>query len=76
MNVRQDGYCVNSDLFGYPEAHYAPAMAGVQKIEFIRGSASLQYGPQFGGLLNYIMREGDPNKKFTIPTRKPLEVKH
>ncbi|MFI5134306.1 MAG: TonB-dependent receptor domain-containing protein [Chitinophagales bacterium] len=65
MNVRQDGLVINSDLFGYPEAHYAPAMNGVDKIEIIRGSAALQYGPQFGGLLNYIMREGDPNKKFT-----------
>ncbi|HYV92580.1 MAG TPA: TonB-dependent receptor [Chitinophagales bacterium] len=72
MNVRQDGYCINSDLFGYPEAHYAPAMAGVQKIEFIRGSASLQYGPQFGGLLNYIMREGDANKKFTYTTQETI----
>lgn len=72
MNVRQDGYCINSDLFGYPEAHYAPAMAGVQKIEFIRGSASLQYGPQFGGLLNYIMREGDPNKKFTYTNQETI----
>jgi len=72
MNVRQDGFNINSDLFGYPEAHYAPSMEGVQKIEFIRGSASLQYGPQFGGLLNYIMREGDPNKKFSFTTEQTI----
>ena len=29
MNVRQDGFNINSDLFGYPEAHYSPAMEGV-----------------------------------------------
>ncbi|MCY7409620.1 MAG: carboxypeptidase-like regulatory domain-containing protein, partial [Chitinophagales bacterium] len=72
MNVRQNGNVVNSDLFGYPEAHYAPAMEGVKKIEFIRGSASLQYGPQFGGLLNYIMREGDANKKFAFQTQETV----
>lgn len=70
MNVRQDEYVINSDLFGYPEAHYGPAMDGVAKIEIIRGSAALQYGPQFGGLLNYIMRKGDPNKKFTYQTEQ------
>ncbi|MBX7139986.1 MAG: TonB-dependent receptor [Chitinophagales bacterium] len=72
MNVRQNSNVVNSDLFGYPEAHYAPAMEGVRKIEFIRGSASLQYGPQFGGLLNYIMREGDPNKKVAFETQESV----
>ncbi len=72
MNVRQDGYNINSDLFGYPEAHYAPSMGGVEKIEIIRGSAALQYGPQFGGLINYIMREGDPNKKFSFQTEQTV----
>ncbi|MEP7129208.1 MAG: TonB-dependent receptor, partial [Chitinophagales bacterium] len=72
MNVRQDEYVINSDLFGYPEAHYGPAMDGVEKIEFVRGSAALQYGPQFGGLLNYIMRQGDPNKKFTYQTEQTV----
>ncbi len=72
MNVRQDGYVINSDLFGYPEAHYAPAMEGVKKIEVIRGSAALQYGAQFGGLVNYIMREGDPHSKFTYQAQQTL----
>jgi len=72
MNVRQNEYVINSDLFGYPEAHYAPAMDGVKKIEVIRGSAALQYGPQFGGLINYIMRDGDPHKKFTFQTQQTI----
>lgn len=70
MNMRQNGYNINSDLFGYPEAHYSPAMEGVKKIEVIRGSASLQYGPQFGGLLNFIMREGDADKKLVYQTQQ------
>ncbi len=72
MNARQDEYVINSDLFGYPETHYAPAMEAVKKIEVIRGSAALQYGPQFGGLINYIMREGDPQKKFTFHTQETV----
>jgi len=72
MNARQNGYVINSDLFGYPEAHYGPAMEGVKKIEVIRGSAALQYGPQFGGLINFIMREGDPHQKFTFQTQQTI----
>ncbi|MEP6647504.1 MAG: TonB-dependent receptor [Saprospiraceae bacterium] len=72
MNVRQDGYVINSDLFGYPEAHYAPAMDGVEKIEIVRGSSALQYGPQFGGLINFIMREGDKYKKFSFRTQQTI----
>ncbi|MEO6132944.1 MAG: carboxypeptidase-like regulatory domain-containing protein, partial [Saprospiraceae bacterium] len=72
MNVRQDNYVINSDLFGYPEAHYGPSMDAVAKIEIIRGSAALQYGPQFGGLINYIMREGDPDKKFSFRTQQTV----
>lgn len=72
MNARQNEYVINSDLFGYPEAHYGPSMDAVKKIEVIRGSAALQYGPQFGGLINFIMREGDPNKKFTFQTQETV----
>jgi Fe(3+) dicitrate transport protein len=72
MNVRQNEYVINSDLFGYPEAHYTPAIEGVKKIEVIRGSAALQYGPQFGGLINYIMREGDPHKPFIFQTQQTI----
>ena len=56
MNTRQNGYDISSDVFGYPEAYYNPPLEAVERIELIRGSASLQYGPQFGGLLNYILK--------------------
>jgi Fe(3+) dicitrate transport protein len=28
-------------------------MEAVETIELVRGGASLQFGPQFGGMLNY-----------------------
>ena len=61
FNVRQNQYDISSDPFGYPEAYYNPPMEAVKRIEIIRGAASLQYGPQFGGLLNYVIDapEGD-----------------
>lgn len=58
FNVRQNGYDIAADPYGYPEAYYNPQMQGVQKIEIIRGHGALQYGPQFGGLINYILKNG------------------
>jgi Fe(3+) dicitrate transport protein len=66
MNMRQNGYNINSDVFGYPEAHYTPAMQGVQRVQLIRGSAALQFGPQFGGMLNYVMKEADTTKALSV----------
>jgi Fe(3+) dicitrate transport protein len=72
MNVRQNGYNVNSDVFGYPEAHYTPAMQGVDQITLVRGSAALQFGPQYGGMINYVMKDGDTTKAFSVETEQTV----
>jgi len=64
MNMRQNGYNTNSDIFGYPEDHYTVPLQGVEEIQLVRGSAALQFGPQFGGMMNYKMKEGDTTKVF------------
>ncbi len=69
FNVRQNGYDIAADPFGYPEAYYTPPMQAVQRIEVVRGQGALQYGPQFGGLINYITKNGTD---FT----KPLEAEY
>ena len=43
FNVRQNGYDICSEVFGYPESYYSPPMEALSKIEVIRGAASLQY---------------------------------
>ena len=63
FNVRQNGYDIAADPFGYPEAYYNPPMQSVQRIEMIRGQGSLQYGPQFGGMVNYIIKDGSEINK-------------
>jgi Fe(3+) dicitrate transport protein len=71
FNVRQNGYDIAADPYGYPEAYYNPQLQGVQRIEIVRGQGSLQYGPQFGGLVNYILRNGsDINKPFQFETQQ------
>ncbi len=70
FNVRQNRYSVNSDVFGYPESHYNPPTEALSKIELIRGGACLQYGPQYGGMLNYVIKEGPLDKKIDFETRQ------
>lgn len=73
FNVRQNGYDIAADPFGYPEAYYNPQLQAVQRIEIVRGQGSLQYGPQFGGLINYILRNGSEiNKPFEFETQQSL----
>ena len=50
----QDGIPVASDMFGYPAHYYSPALPMMDKFQFIRGGAALHYGPQPGGVVNYI----------------------
>ena len=66
FNTRQNGYDISSDVFGYPEAYYNPPLEAVDRIEIIRGSGSLQYGPQFGGMVNYILKRNTNNKPLSF----------
>jgi len=72
FNVRQNGYDVSSEVFGYPETYYTPPMEALETIEVVRGAASLQYGPQFGGLINYKIKKGDPNKVLSFETQQTV----
>ncbi len=70
FNVRQNGYDISSDPLGYPEAYYNPPMEAVAQIQLVRGSASLQFGPQFGGVVNYVLKNGSNIKKpFSFETQ-------
>lgn len=63
FNVRQNGYDIAADPFGYPEAYYNPQLQSVQRIEIVRGHGALQYGPQIGGMINYILKNGSEFSK-------------
>lgn len=73
FNTRQNGYDISADPFGYPEAYYNPQLQAVQRIEIVRGQGALQYGPQFGGMVNYILRNGSEIKKsFEVETQQTI----
>ncbi len=65
FNTRQNGYDMSADALGYPESYYMPALQAVDRIEIVRGAASLQYGTQFGGLLNFRIKEA-PDKPIEL----------
>ncbi len=62
FNVRQNGYDISADPYGYPEAYYQPPLQAVKNIVLVRGHGSLQYGPQFGGMVDYVLRNGSDIK--------------
>lgn len=72
FNVRQNGYDISADALGYPESYYTPPTEAIERIQVIRGAASLQYGTQFGGMLNFVMRKPVSDKKIQLVARQSL----
>ncbi|MBP7478376.1 MAG: TonB-dependent receptor plug domain-containing protein, partial [Chitinophagales bacterium] len=68
FNLRKDGIIINSDIYAYPASHYSIPMESVERIELVRGTGSLQYGAQFGGMLNYVSKQGDTSRPFGFET--------
>ncbi len=72
FNIRQNGYDISADVLGYPESYYTPPAEGLQEIQVIRGAASLQYGTQFGGLINFKMKKPVRNKTVEVVSRQSV----
>jgi Fe(3+) dicitrate transport protein len=69
MQVLKDGISIKNEQFGFPETHYTPILDAVERIEFIRAGAALQFGPQPGGALNFIMKMPSRDAAFHFLTR-------
>jgi len=66
MNVRQNGVIIAADPYGYPETYYVPPMEAVERVEIVRGAGGLQFGPQLGGVVNYVMRRGAAERALAV----------
>ncbi|MBJ7427714.1 MAG: TonB-dependent receptor [Bacteroidia bacterium] len=71
FNTRQNGYDISADALGYPETYYTPPIEALEKIEVVRGAASLQFGTQFGGMLNFVLKKGS-TKKIEVVSRQTV----
>lgn len=66
FNVRQNGFDISADPLGYPESYYTPPLGAVQRIEVVRGAGALQYGTQFGGLINFKMKQASDTDSLQV----------
>jgi Fe(3+) dicitrate transport protein len=69
MQVLKDGISIKNEQFGFPETHYTPVLDAVERIEFIRAGAALQFGPQPGGALNFIMKMPRRDAPFHVTAK-------
>jgi Fe(3+) dicitrate transport protein len=72
FNTRQNNYDISADVLGYPESYYSPPVESLSEIQIIRGAASLQYGTQFGGLVNFITKAPNRFKTLEVVLRNTL----
>ncbi|SMG53690.1 Fe(3+) dicitrate transport protein, partial [Marivirga sericea] len=72
FNTRQNGYDISADPLGYPESYYTPPVEALSKIEVVRGAASLQYGSQFGGMINFLFKKAPEGKPVQFHTRNTV----
>jgi len=67
--VLKDGVSIKNEQFGFPESHYTPILDAVERIEVIRAGAALQFGPQPGGAVNFVMKMPRLDAPFHFSTR-------
>lgn len=72
FNTRQNGYDMSADNLGYPDAYYSPPAELLHKIEIVRGAAALQYGTQFGGMINFVLKKAKEDKPAEIVLRNTI----
>src|ERR671919_2110987 len=69
MQVLKDGVSIKNEQFGFPETHYTPILDAVERVELIRAGAALQFGPQPGGAINFVMKMPRQDAPFHFVTR-------
>ncbi len=72
FNTRQNGYDISADVLGYPESYYSPPLEALEEVQIVRGAASLQYGTQFGGLVNFKLKEPVKDKELELISRQGI----
>tara|TARA_Y100001968_G_scaffold261827_1_gene249810 strand:+ start:657 stop:3251 length:2595 start_codon:yes stop_codon:yes gene_type:complete len=60
--ILEDGVPIQPALYVYPNMYYNPPSERISKVEVIKGSGAIIYGPQtMGGVINYITRKNTLN---------------
>ncbi|TXC76961.1 TonB-dependent receptor domain-containing protein [Luteibaculum oceani] len=72
FNTRQNGYDISADPLGYPETYYSPPTDAIDRIDIVRGASSLQFGSQFGGTINFILKDHPKDKKLHLNSKQSV----
>jgi outer membrane receptor for Fe3+-dicitrate len=63
--VLEDGVPVSLNPYGSPELYYTPPIERMERVEVVRGSGQILWGPQtLGGVIHYVTRE--PPRRLTL----------
>ncbi len=63
--ILEDGMPVTLNPYGSPEAYYSPPIERMDRVEVVKGSGQILWGPQtIGGVINYITR--DPPRELSV----------
>ncbi|MDZ4727836.1 MAG: TonB-dependent receptor [Leptospira sp.] len=63
--VLEDGLFTSLNPYGEPEMYYAPSIERMERVEIVKGSGSILFGPStIGGVVNFITRK--PPKDPTL----------
>ena len=68
--VLEDGVPIALAPYGEPELYYAPAIERMERVELVKGSGSVLFGPQtIGGVLNLITPRPPEERTITAEVR-------
>ncbi len=76
INLLRNGIPIAADMYGYPASYYQAPIDSVDSIEFVRGGASLMYGPQVGGALNFKTRKPNRNAPAAVYSKQVFGSKN
>ena len=69
--ILEDGIPIQPALYVYPNMYYNPPVERISRVEVIKGSGAVAYGPQtMGGVINYLTKrpDGDDNAILQVTT--------
>lgn len=64
--ILEDGILTSLSPYGQPESYYAPQIDRMQRVEIIKGSGSILFGPStIGGIVNFVTRRPPTTPTFS-----------
>lgn len=66
----EDGVPISLAPYGEPEMYYTPSIDRMARLEVLKGSGSILFGPQtIGGVINYITADPPPEPSGSVNSR-------